>query len=292
MSIGDFFTFSAYVIFLFSKARSIISNILAFQMVFAAMDRLKEIFNPPFERPCILASSQSKMPLTLSGNIEFKNVSYSYGTTGNEILKDISCSIQPDEITLLTGRSGSGKTTFINLLIKFLTPTKGKILIDNIDIQDIHTEHIRRQIGFVSQNIFLFNDTIENNILYSKPSASKKEVREAAEKAQIHQEILMMPKGYDSMVGERGIFLSAGQMQRISIARAFLKDPKILLMDEPSSALDSTTERELFQSLKEIMLNRTTIIITHKKNVESNASKILYLDRGVLIQKNITKDRR
>jgi len=102
----------------------------------------------------------------------------------------------------------------------------------------------------------------------------------------------MMPKGYDSMVGERGIFLSAGQMQRISIARAFLKDPKILLMDEPSSALDSTTERELFQSLKEIMLNRTTIIITHKKNVESNASKILYLDRGVLIQKNITKDRR
>lgn len=199
---------------------------------------------------------------------------------GKPVFEKVDLGASPGQIVAITGPSGAGKTTLINLLIKFLKPDSGTIALDGRDIQDIDTQWLRKQIGFVSQDIFLFNASVADNIRHGKPSASVEEVAEAAGKAGIHKDIVNFQKGYDTLVGERGVNLSAGQRQRVSVARAFLKDPAILIMDEPSSALDEASEKILTDSLKRLVKNRTAFIISHKSPLYDLADQVYKLQNS------------
>jgi subfamily B ATP-binding cassette protein MsbA len=250
------------------------------------MERLIEMFNvvPEFTNNEITEHGIAEhgiRPEKITGEIRFSKV-YFYYKKDKPVLTDISFTIHPGEIIALTGASGAGKTTLISLIIKFNLPRSGCIYLDGHDLKDIDTRWLRNQIGFVSQDIFLFNDTIENNIKYGNPSASLDEVIQAAKKANIHYDIEKFQDGYQTMVGERGTKLSAGQRQRVSIARAFLKNPPILIFDEPTSALDPDTESSLKNSLKELSHNSTILMITHRMSVTDVATGIFVLEGGMI----------
>jgi len=218
-------------------------------------------------------------PLEINGAIEFSCVSFSYNAD-KTILDEISFTAHPGEIIAFTGESGAGKTTLVNLLLKFHHPSSGRISIDGYDLQQIDTSWLRNQVGIVSQDVFLFNDTIENNIKYGSPEAGSDEVVKAAKLAHIHDDIVLLPQGYETKVGERGRSFSLGQRQRISIARAFLKSPTVIVLDEPSSALDAATEAMLWESLGQLAKNRTTFIISHRMSVARIADRVFMLDQG------------
>ena len=282
MTVGDFVAYISYVLILSNSINQLSSFYIMLQPVFASMDRLMEIFRmiPEFGH-----EKESKLLLTpekIRGKIKFENVSFSYEVS-NPVLMNINFTANPGDVVALVGQTGAGKTTLINLLLKFYIPQSGSIYVDDHALKDINPNWLRQQIGVVSQETFLFYDTIENNIKYGKPSAARQEVAAAAKKAHIHNDIESFPDKYDTMVGERGSTLSVGQKQRISIARAFLKDPRILIFDEPTSALDAYTERMFKDSLNELIRDRTTFIISHQMSVIDVAHKILILDKGRLI---------
>ncbi len=207
------------------------------------------------------------------GNINFENVSFSY-TDGIEVLKNINLKITPGQKFALVGLSGGGKTTICNLLPRFYEITDGKIFLDGIDIKDIKLKSLRKQIGIVQQDVFLFAGSIKENIAYGKPNATDEEIIEAAKLSEIHEDILKMPQGYDTLVGERGIKLSGGQKQRVSIARCFLKNPPILILDEATSALDTATEIKIQKAFDKLSKGRTTLIIAHRLSTIKNADCI------------------
>ena len=207
------------------------------------------------------------------GNINFENVSFSY-TDGIEVLKNINLKITPGQKFALVGLSGGGKTTICNLLPRFYEVTDGKIFLDGIDIKDIKLKSLRKQIGIVQQDVFLFAGTIKENIAYGKPNATDEEIIEAAKLSEIHEDILKMPQGYDTLVGERGIKLSGGQKQRVAIARCFLKNPPILILDEATSALDTATEIKIQKAFDKLSKGRTTLIIAHRLSTIKNADCI------------------
>ena len=207
------------------------------------------------------------------GNINFENVSFSY-TDGIEVLKNINLKITPGQKFALVGLSGGGKTTICNLLPRFYEVTDGKIFIDGIDIKDIKLKSLRKQIGIVQQDVFLFAGTIKENIAYGKINATDEEIVEAAKLSEIHEDILKMPQGYDTLVGERGIKLSGGQKQRVSIARCFLKNPPILILDEATSALDTSTEIKIQKAFDALSKGRTTLIIAHRLSTIKNSDCI------------------
>ena len=207
------------------------------------------------------------------GNINFENVSFSY-TDGIEVLKNINLKITPGQKFALVGLSGGGKTTICNLLPRFYEVTDGKIFLDGIDIKDIKLKSLRKQIGIVQQDVFLFAGSIKENIAYGKPNATDEEIIEAAKLSEIHEDILKMPQGYDTLVGERGIKLSGGQKQRVSIARCFLKNPPILILDEATSALDTSTEIKIQKAFDALSKGRTTLIIAHRLSTIKNSDCI------------------
>ena len=207
------------------------------------------------------------------GNINFENVSFSY-TDGIEVLKNINLKISPGQKFALVGLSGGGKTTICNLLPRFYEVTDGRIFIDGIDIKDIKLKSLRKQIGIVQQDVFLFAGSIKENIAYGKPNATDEEIIEAAKLSEIHEDILKMPQGYDTLVGERGIKLSGGQKQRVSIARCFLKNPPILILDEATSALDTSTEIKIQKAFDALSKGRTTLIIAHRLSTIKNSDCI------------------
>ncbi len=284
MTIGDYVAFTSYILYLSRSINNLSLSHLYLQPIFASLERLMEIFTmvPEFKHGEL--SKGSPIQNIVQGNITFQDVSFSYEQE-RPVLEHISFTAHPGEIIALVGPSGSGKTTLVNLILKFHAPQSGSISLDGDDLKNIPSPWLRKHVGIVSQEVFLFNDTIERNIKYGCPHATKEEVIEAAKKASIHDDIERLKNTYDTTIGERGVQLSAGQRQRISLARAFLKNPPILIFDEPTSALDAETESLIKESLKILAGNRTTFIIAHRLSIIDIAHKILFLEKGTLIEK-------
>lgn len=215
----------------------------------------------------------------LSGQIEFKNVSYAYDGE-NDVLENVNFTVNKGEKFALVGPSGGGKTTICHLIPHFYNVTDGEIFIDGKEIHTLTMESLRRNIGIVQQDVYLFNASVKDNILYGRLGASDEEVIEAAKKASIHDYIMSLPKGYDTQIGERGVRLSGGQKQRLSIARVFLKNPPILILDEATSALDNSTEILIQSALDSLCKGRTTLIVAHRLSTVKSADKIAVIDDG------------
>lgn len=219
----------------------------------------------------------------VAGEVRFENVSFSYAD-GVPVLKDITFEAKPGEVVAIVGSTGSGKSTLVNLIPRFYDVTAGRITIDGYDIRDVTLASLRRQIGIVMQETFLFSTSIRENIAYGRPDASPAEVEAAARAAAAHKFIMELPEGYDTVVGERGVGLSGGQRQRVAIARALLADPRILILDDSTSSVDLATEREIQEALQRLMQGRTTFIIAQRLSTVQRADKILVLDGGRIVQ--------
>jgi subfamily B ATP-binding cassette protein MsbA len=252
------------------------------QETLGATRRLFEILDTQsdiVEQPGAAALDQT------GGRITFDQVSFAYqDDLADTILADVSLEIQPGEVIALVGPSGAGKTTLVNLIPRFFDPTAGSICIDGRDLRSLQVNSLRSQIGIVPQETLLFGSTVRENILYGRLDASEEDVIAAARSANAHDFILEMPKGYDTLVGERGVKLSGGQRQRIAIARAILKDPRILLLDEATSSLDSESEGLVQEALERLMAGRTSIVIAHRLSTIHNANRIAVLDDGRLVE--------
>ena len=217
------------------------------------------------------------------GDVRFDGVSYGYGTEG-DVLKNLSLDIKAGQIFALVGPSGGGKTTICHLIPSFYEVESGKITVDGREIKGITKESLRKNIGIVQQDVYLFNSSIRDNILYGRPDATDEEIIEAAKRANIHDYVMTLENGYDTVIGERGVKLSGGQKQRLSIARVFLKNPPILILDEPTSALDNATELLIQKSLDELCRGRTTIVVAHRLSTVKNADKIAVISNGEVIE--------
>jgi len=220
----------------------------------------------------------------IKGDIKFNNVSFTYDDTNIQALKDVSFHIKQGETLAILGKTGSGKSTILDLIGRLYDIDQGAILINDIPIKNHNLTDLRNNTGYVPQDAFLFSDTIKNNIKFGKPDATDEEVTEAAKNAQVHKNILKFNKGYDTILGERGITLSGGQKQRVSIARAIIKSPEILLFDDCLSAVDTETEEKILKNLIKITKGKTSIIVSHRVSSAKNAHKIIVLDNGKIVQ--------
>jgi ATP-binding cassette subfamily B protein len=218
----------------------------------------------------------------VQGRIEVRDVGFRYGN--REVNRGINITIEPGQMVGLVGHSGSGKSTLVNLICRFYDVTEGSIRIDGVDIRSLPVAEYRRNIGLVLQEPFLFFGTIAENIAYGKPDATREQVMAAARAAHAHEFILRLPQGYDSIVGERGQGLSGGERQRISIARALLIDPRILILDEATASVDSETEKEIQKALDNLVQGRTTIAIAHRLSTLQRADRLIVLDRGQVVE--------
>ena len=245
----------------------------------SSQKRINEFLN---EEPSIQSNSEEKHEL--EGKIEFKNVHFIYEDTKIHALNNISFTIEKGESVAFLGKTGSGKSTILQLISRLYDVSSGKILIDGIDIKDWNVENLRNQIAVVPQDAFLFSDTIKNNIQFGKENATQEEIEHYAKIADVHKNIIRFDKGYDTILGERGITLSGGQKQRVSIARALIKDAPVLLLDDCLSAVDTETEERILNNLKDISAKKTTIIVTHRVSSAKNADKIIILNDGEIIE--------
>ena len=279
INFGDYSTFIVSVNLFISPVNTLISFVEQYQNGTTGFRRFLEIMDEEPEK-----DSPTAEPLTdVRGDIEFKNVSFRYNDE-REILDNISLNVKKGEIFALVGPSGGGKTTICHLIPSFYKIQEGEILIDGKNINDITLESLRKNIGIVQQDVFLFNGTIRDNILYGRLDATDDEVYEAAKRANIHDYVMSLEKGYDTEIGERGVRLSGGQKQRLSIARVFLKNPAILILDEATSALDNTTEILIQQALDELCKGRTTIVVAHRLSTIKRAKEIAVISEGHIIE--------
>ena len=277
ISFGDYSTFIVSVNLFISPVNTLINFMEQYQNGVSGFKRFVEIMDVPPEE-----DAPDAVELTnVQGSIEFRDVSYAYPASG-EVLHHVDLRVDKGKKLALVGPSGGGKTTLCHLLPNFyrLGPENGAILIDGHDIRTLTLDSLRRNIGIVQQDVFLFSGTVRENILYGRPDATDEEVFEAARRANIHDYILSLENGYDSEIGERGVKLSGGQKQRLSIARVFLKDPAILILDEATSALDNTTEVLIQQALDELCRGRTTLVVAHRLSTIRNADEIAVILGG------------
>lgn len=279
MEVSDLTTFIVSISLFISPVHQVIQFSEQFINGTTGFKRFIEIMDEPEENEY----QGDKILENVKGDISFKDVTFSYNDS-QTILNHISFDIKQGENIALIGPTGGGKTTICHLIPRFYNITSGEIKIDNQNINDFTLESLRKNIGIVQQDVFLFNGTIKENILYGNENATDEQVIEASKKANIYEYICSLEDGFDTIVGERGVKLSGGQKQRISIARVFLKDPKILILDEATSALDNTTELLIQNSLNELSKGRTTIIVAHRLSTIKNATKILVVSNGSIIE--------
>ena len=249
------------------------------QRAAASQKRINEFLH---EQPEIISPNVAKQ--TIKGRISFDNVSFFYPDTGIQALKNVSFNAEPGQMIAIIGRTGSGKSTIANLIMRMYDSTGGTILIDNHPLQQLNLEGYRSQVGFVPQEVFLFSDTIANNIAFSADVLDMPHIEQAAKDAAVYNNIIELEKGFETLIGERGVTLSGGQKQRVSIARAIVKQPQILIFDDCLSAVDTRTEEEILNNLGNIMQDKTSIIIAHRISTIKNADKILVMENGAIVE--------
>jgi len=280
MDYVDLLTFALYISSFVSPMRKLTNFSEQFTNGFAGLNRFVEVMRM---EPEVRDQPDAEVLRDVKGAISVKNVSFAY--EGDlDVLHDVSLEVKPGETVAIVGPSGGGKTTLCQLIPRFYDVQGGSIAIDGLDIRDVTQKSIHEAIGIVQQDVFLFADTVFENIRYGKPDASMEEVVEAAKKAEIYEDILAMPQGFDTYVGERGTLLSGGQKQRIAIARIFLKNPPILILDEATSALDSVTEAKIQRAFDNLAVGRTTLIIAHRLSTIRNANRIVSIADGLITE--------
>lgn len=276
-SLVAFLTYAVNISNPIKRLTRVIGNI---QKALAAAQRVFMIIDMPEE---IAESRDAKQLPEVSGKVEFKNVSFAYDDKGN-VITDLSFSVKPGEVIAIVGPSGAGKSTIANLLPRFYDVNKGDIKIDGHSVREVTLDSLREQVGIVPQETMLFNGSVYNNILYGRLDATKEEIEAAAKAANAHDFIMQLTDGYETKLGDRGVNLSGGQRQRIAIARAILKNPRILILDEATSALDTESERVVQEALDRLMVGRTSFVIAHRLSTVKNADKILVLEKGNLVE--------
>lgn len=279
ITIGTFLAFSTYVLNMVSPARMLAGTLAISQQVRAAVERIFQILDL---KPSIVDAHGSLELPCAHGAISLSDVSFSY-RTGVEILRDVTLEIPAGQRVALVGASGSGKSTLAMLLARFYDPTSGIVMIDDVDISTIRLSSLRSQIAIAFEDAFLFSDTVRANIAYGRPDASDEEIEHAARVANANTFIASLDAGYDTVIGERGLSLSGGQRQRIALARAVLSDPKILVLDDATSAVDARTEEAIHENLKEVLYGRTTIFIAHSRSTLKLADRIIVIDNGRVV---------
>lgn len=279
ISFGDYSAFIVSVGMFITPVTTLINFVEQYQNGATGFERFIEILDTPAEK-----DQKGAIDLQdVQGDIEFKNVTYRYDED-KEVLNNINLKVEKGKTFALVGPSGGGKTTICHLIPNFYEIEQGQILIDGQDISTLTKDSLRKHIGIVQQDVYLFNASIKDNILYGKLDASDEEVIEAAKRANIHDYIMSLPKGYDTQIGERGVRLSGGQKQRLSIARVFLKNPPILILDEATSALDNTTEILIQQALDQLCQGRTTLVVAHRLSTIKNADEIAVISDGHILE--------
>ena len=277
---GSLVAFLTYAVNISNPIKRLSKVIAAIQKALAAAQRVYDLLDLP--ETVQNAEGAVELP-PVQGVVEFKHVDFAYNE-GEQILADINFASQPGQVVAFVGPSGAGKSTIASLLPRFYDVTAGEITIDGYDIRKVTLQSLREQVGIVPQETLLFNGSVYDNILYGRLDATKEEVEEAAKAANAHDFIMELPNGYESMLGDRGVNISGGQRQRIAIARAILKNPKILILDEATSALDTEAERVVQEALDRLMVGRTSFVIAHRLSTVKNANKILVLDKGRIIE--------
>lgn len=280
MNYIDLITFSLYVSTFVSPVRKLTQFAELYMQGTAGFARFLEVMRT---EPTIKDAPDAMELGAVEGKIDYNHVSFNYGN-GIPVLSDVDLHIAAGQCLAVVGPSGGGKTTLCQLLPRFYDVCEGSVTVDGIDVRHVTQASLRRNIGVIQQDVFMFAGTIRENIRYGRPDATDEEIVEAAVRAQIHPEIMEMPDGYDSYIGERGVMLSGGQKQRISIARVFLKNPKILILDEATSALDTVTEQRIQASLDELSEGRTTIIIAHRLSTVKNADVIAVVEGEHIVE--------
>ena len=280
MNYIDLITFSLYVSTFVSPVRKLTQFAELYMQGTAGFARFLEVMRT---EPTIKDAPDAMELGAVEGKIDYNHVSFNYGN-GIPVLSDVDLHIAAGQCLAVVGPSGGGKTTLCQLLPRFYDVCEGSVTVDGIDVRHLTQASLRRNIGVIQQDVFMFAGTIRENIRYGRPDATDEEIVEAAVRAQIHSEIMEMPDGYDSYIGERGVMLSGGQKQRISIARVFLKNPKILILDEATSALDTVTEQRIQASLDELSEGRTTIIIAHRLSTVKNADVIAVVEGEHIVE--------
>ena len=280
MSFGELVAFFLYVGLFMKPLMQLLGFSEIYQRGMAGFKRFYELLQ---EKPEITDAPDAKSCPPCKGNITFDNVSFAYAD-GRPVIRGLSLNVASGETVAFVGATGAGKTTIASLLLRFYEPQSGRILLDGCDIRELTQESLRRQIGLVQQDVFLFGDSVRYNIAYAKPDATADEVQAAAKAAAADEFIQKLPAGYDTEVGERGVKLSGGQKQRLAIARVFLKNPPIVVLDEATSALDNITEQQIQRELDELAVGRTTLIIAHRLSTIRHADKIVVLDEGAVAE--------
>ena len=280
MDYVDLVTFTLYVSAFISPVKRLAQFSEMYMQGSAGFSRFLEIMRT---EPGIKDKPDAREMGPVRGEIDYKDVSFDYGN-GIPVLSHINLHINPGECLAVVGPSGGGKTTLCQLLPRFYDVCGGSVTVDGMDVRDVKQSSLRRNIGIIQQDVFMFAGTIRENIRYGRPDATDEEIIQAAVRAQIHNEIMEMPDGYDSYIGERGVMLSGGQKQRLSIARVFLKNPKILILDEATSALDTVTEQRIQAALDQLSQGRTTIIIAHRLSTIKNADVIAVVEGEHIVE--------
>ena len=277
ITVGEFVAFYGYVVLLTSPVRVLgialgmaQRAVASGARVFEVLDRAPEMTSPPGSPPLPEGD----------GRVELRNVTFAYGDRAEPVLRDIDLDVEPGQTVAVVGATGSGKTTLVSLIPRLYDPTSGSIVVDGVDVREVDLESLRSEIAMVSDDPFLFSETVRANVAYARPDASFEDIEDAARRAGIHDFIAALPDGYETLVGERGLTLSGGQRQRIAIARALLRNPRILILDDATSSVDATTEAEIKNALRGLMRARTTFIIGHRLSTIALADEIVVLEDG------------
>ncbi|MFS4886186.1 SAV1866 family putative multidrug efflux ABC transporter [Staphylococcus aureus] len=287
ITVGTLAAFVGYLELLFGPLRRLVASFTTLTQSFASMDRVFQLIDEDYD----IKNGVGAQPIEIKqGRIDIDHVSFQYNDNEAPILKDINLSIEKGETVAFVGMSGGGKSTLINLIPRFYDVTSGQILIDGHNIKDFLTGSLRNQIGLVQQDNILFSDTVKENILLGRPTATDEEVVEAAKMANAHDFIMNLPQGYDTEVGERGVKLSGGQKQRLSIARIFLNNPPILILDEATSALDLESESIIQEALDVLSKDRTTLIVAHRLSTITHADKIVVIENGHIVETGTNRE--